>query len=119
MVSYDGEIYSVPVNIHRGNVLWYNAHIFADHGLNPPKSFDQFFAVADKLKAAGIVPLSLASRDKWEVTNLFESILIGVGGAGFYRELVSGKLPWTDGRVKESLVLLKRMFAYINDDHAR
>ncbi|KPC99145.1 putative sugar-binding periplasmic protein precursor [Geobacillus sp. BCO2] len=24
MVSKDGNIYSVPVNIHRGNVLWYN-----------------------------------------------------------------------------------------------
>lgn len=24
LVSKDGKIYSVPVNIHRGNVLWYN-----------------------------------------------------------------------------------------------
>ena len=118
MVSFDGEIYSVPVNVHRGNVLWYNAKVFADHGLEPPKSFDEFFVVADKLKAAGVVPLSLASRDKWEVTHLFESILIGVGGAEFYRDLVTGKLPWTDARVKESLEILKRMFGYINDDHA-
>lgn len=118
MVTYQGEVYSVPVNVHRGNVLWYNVKVFADHGLEPPKTFDEFFAVADKLKAAGVVPLSLASRDKWEVTHLFESILIGVGGADFYRELVSGGLPWTDARVKESLETLKRMFAYINEDHA-
>lgn len=118
MVSYDGEVYSVPVNVHRGNVLWYNAKVFADHGLEPPTTFDEFFAVADTLKAAGVVPLSLASRDKWEVTHLFESILIGVGGAEFYRDLVTGRLPWTDSRVKESLEILKRMFGYINEDHA-
>ena len=27
IVSYKGEIYSVPVNIHRSNVLWYNPKI--------------------------------------------------------------------------------------------
>ena len=29
IISWKGEIYSVPVNIHRSNVLWYNKKIFA------------------------------------------------------------------------------------------
>ena len=51
LVSKDGKIYSVPVNIHRGNVFWYNKKVFEDNGLEAPKTFDDFFAVADKLQA--------------------------------------------------------------------
>ncbi|BBP92708.1 hypothetical protein BsIDN1_63260 [Bacillus safensis] len=50
LVSKDGKIYSVPVNIHRGNVLWYNKKVFDDAGLEPPTTFDEFFKTADALK---------------------------------------------------------------------
>ncbi|MDW8215771.1 MAG: extracellular solute-binding protein, partial [Roseiflexaceae bacterium] len=32
-ITYNGEIWSVPVNIHRSNVLWYNIKIFQENGL--------------------------------------------------------------------------------------
>ena len=38
IISWKGEIYSVPVNIHRSNVLWYNKTIFAAAHLTPPRS---------------------------------------------------------------------------------
>jgi len=62
VLSYNGEIWSVPVNIHRSNVLWYNKKVFADNGLKAPTSFDEFFAAADKLKAAGVTPLALGDN---------------------------------------------------------
>src|SRR5690606_30361333 len=34
LISQDGKIYSVPVNIHRANVLWYNPKILKDHNIN-------------------------------------------------------------------------------------
>ena len=33
LVTSDGEIYAVPANVHRGNVLWYNKKVFAQNGL--------------------------------------------------------------------------------------
>ena len=33
LISQDGNIYSVPVNIHRANVLWYNKAIFEENNL--------------------------------------------------------------------------------------
>lgn len=54
ILSYDGEIWSVPVNIHRANVLWYNKSILADQALKPPTTWDEFFTVAETLKTAGI-----------------------------------------------------------------
>ncbi|ETI70218.1 ABC transporter substrate-binding protein [Neobacillus vireti] len=118
MVSKDGNIYSVPVNIHRGNVIWYNKKIFADNGLTPPKTFDEFFAVADKLKTKGITPLSLGDKEPWTATMLFEDILVGTIGTEKYIKLWSGDLPLNDPGVVEATKTFKKMLDYVNADHS-
>ncbi|MDR7486092.1 MAG: ABC transporter substrate-binding protein [Armatimonadota bacterium] len=118
IVSYQGEIYSVPVNVHRGNVLWYNKKIFDDHRLKAPKTWEEFFTVADALKARGITPLSLGDKNKWEAAHLFEDILLASLGAEGYRGLWTGKTPWTGDGVKKALEAYARILGYVNADHA-
>ncbi|WP_213456842.1 N-acetylglucosamine/diacetylchitobiose ABC transporter substrate-binding protein [Rhizomonospora bruguierae] len=36
--------------------IWYNAALFTSKGWNPPKTFDDFFTLAEQIKAAGIAP---------------------------------------------------------------
>ncbi|ASS87167.1 ABC transporter substrate-binding protein [Geobacillus lituanicus] len=118
MVSKDGNIYSVPVNIHRGNVLWYNKKVFADNGLQPPKTFDEFFQVADKLKAKGITPLALGDKEPWAATHLFENVLLGTLGTENYKKLWKGELSFNDPQVKQAVETFKKMLGYINEDHS-
>lgn len=118
MVSKDGNIYSVPVNIHRGNVLWYNKKIFADNGLEAPKTFDEFFAVADKLKAKGITPLALGDKEPWTATMLFEDILVGKIGPEQYKKLWTGEVPLDDPGVVDAVKTFKKMLTYVNADHS-
>lgn len=118
MVSKDGNIYSVPVNIHRGNVLWYNKKIFADNGLQPPKTFDEFFQVADQLKAKGITPLALGDKEPWTATHLFETVLLGTLGTENYKKLWTGELSFNDPQVKQAVETFKKMLGYINEDHS-
>ncbi|WP_044736053.1 ABC transporter substrate-binding protein [Geobacillus kaustophilus] len=118
MVSKDGNIYSVPVNIHRGNVLWYNKKLFADNGLQPPKTFDEFFQVADKLKAKGITPLALGDKEPWAATHLFENVLLGTLGTENYKKLWTGELSFNDPQVKQAVETFKKMLNYINEDHS-
>ncbi|MBM7690830.1 glucose/mannose transport system substrate-binding protein [Peribacillus deserti] len=118
MVSKDGSIYSVPVNIHRGNVLWYNKKVFADNGITPPKTFDEFFAAADKLKKAGVTPLALGDKEPWTATMLFEDILLGTIGVENYTKLWTGEVPLDDPGVVEAAETFKKMLSYINDDHS-
>lgn len=117
MVSYQGEIYAVPSDVHRGNLLWYNKKIFAQHNLQPPTTFDEFFAAADALSRKGITPLALASKNRWPLTHLFETVIVGVGGPDFYRDLFAGRIAWTDQKVKEALTILGSMLRYANTDH--
>nr|WP_232345479.1 ABC transporter substrate-binding protein [Paenactinomyces guangxiensis] len=118
MVSKDGNIYSVPVNVHRGNVLWYNKKIFEQNGLKPPTTFEEFFQVADALKAKGITPLALGDKEPWTATHLYESVLLGTLGPEDYNKLWKGELSFDDPRIKESLNTFKKMLTYTNQDHA-
>lgn len=118
LVSKDGKIYSVPVNIHRGNVLWYNKKIFEENGLEPPKTFDEFFQVADALKAKGITPLALGDKEPWTATHLFETVLLGVLGPEDYNKLWTKEVSFDDPRVKEATEIFKKMLTYVNADHS-
>lgn len=118
MVSKDGKIYSVPVNIHRGNVLWYNKKVFEENGLKAPTTFDEFFEVADKLKAKGVTPLALGDKEPWTATHLFETVLLGKLGADEYTKLWNGELALDDPKVVEAVETFKKMLSYINEDHS-
>jgi glucose/mannose transport system substrate-binding protein len=118
ILSYDGEIWSVPVNIHRSNVLWYNKAVFEENDLEPPTTFDEFFAVAEALEGAGVTPLALGDNGIWTATHLMESVLLGVLGPDGYRGLWTGDTDWSSARVGIALDTFKRMMEYVNEDHA-
>ncbi|MGH2361703.1 MAG: ABC transporter substrate-binding protein [bacterium] len=118
LLQFKGHYYSVPVNIHRANVLWYSKKVFADNNLQPPKTFAEFFQVAETLKAKGIAPFVMGDKEGWEAGHVFEVVLIGVLGADGYRGLWTGKTAWTSPRVTEALNTFKRMLTYTNTDHA-
>ena len=88
VLSYEGEIWSVPVNIHRSNVLWYNKQVFEENGLQAPTTFAEFFTVAEKLQTAGVTPLALGDNGIWAATHLFETILLGAMGPEKYLSLI-------------------------------
>jgi glucose/mannose transport system substrate-binding protein len=74
----EGKVYCVPVNIHSGQWLWTNRHVYQDNGIEPPKNFADVVAAAPALKAKGILPLSAAQG--WPIGTLLGDIEVGVGG---------------------------------------
>lgn len=118
MVTQNGEQYAVPVNIHRGNVLWYNKKVFDENNLKAPATWDEFFKVAETLKTKGITPLALGDKDKWEAAHLFEDVLVATLGANGYRGLWTGKTAWTGDGVKKGLDAYAKILSYVNTDHA-
>lgn len=58
VMQYDDSYVAVPVNVHRVNWLWINPEVFEKAGAKPPKTLDEFWAAADKLKAAGFIPVA-------------------------------------------------------------
>jgi glucose/mannose transport system substrate-binding protein len=118
LLSYNGEIWSVPVDVQRTNVLWYNKLVFSDTGLKPPMDFAEFFTVAEALKSKGIIPLAYGDRESWAATQLFESVLLGTLGPDAYDGLWDGGTDWNGVGVKSALETLARVLDYVNRDHA-
>ncbi|WP_096438869.1 ABC transporter substrate-binding protein [Alteribacter populi] len=118
MVTSDGDIYSVPVNIHRSNVLFYNVEVFDEHGLTPPTTFDEFYEVADTLQEAGVTPLALGDRESWTALHLLETIALGVLGPDGYNDLWTKDLAFDSSEFQEVLEHFDRFLDYTNDDHA-
>lgn len=114
MLRFDGEYWNVPVNIHRSNVLWYNKGIFEEHGLEAPVSMGDFFRTADKLRAAGIIPLALG--ETWTVVHLLETVLLGVLSPSAYTGLWDGTTSWNTASVRLALDYFDRMLNYVNED---
>jgi glucose/mannose transport system substrate-binding protein len=117
ITSANGHPWSVPWNIHRANILWYNKSVLSSVGVQPPKTFDEFFAVAEKIKAKGIVPLALGEAVPFHTAHLFETVLLGTLGADGWSGLFTGKTSWSDPKVTAALNTLKKMFDYVNSDY--
>ncbi|MEY5100244.1 MAG: hypothetical protein RJA36_2963 [Pseudomonadota bacterium] len=85
VMKYKGNYIAAPVNVHRVNWLWANPEVFKKAGAKLPTNWDEFFAAADKLKAAGIIPVAHGGQN-WQDFTTFESVALGVGGADFYKK---------------------------------
>jgi glucose/mannose transport system substrate-binding protein len=118
ILSSGGDIWSVPVNIHRSNVLWYNKQVFSDNGLTPPASVDEFFDAADTLMAAGVTPLALGDSGVWVDLHLFESLLLAELGPDGYRGLWDGSTDWNGSEVTAALEDFAAAMGYVNTDHS-
>jgi len=56
-VSQNGEVFGVPTGTALGGGILYNKKVFAQLGLSVPKTWADFEANNDKIKAAGITPV--------------------------------------------------------------
>jgi glucose/mannose transport system substrate-binding protein len=118
IASYDGKPWSVPVNIHRSNVLWYRPSRLAEAGIDsPPATWDEFFEVAEALQAEGIPALAVAEIEPNFSGHVFECILIATLDPDAYRGLFTGETGWDDERVTEALEILNRAYDYANPDY--
>jgi glucose/mannose transport system substrate-binding protein len=119
IVSSNGDVWSVPVNVHRGNALWYNKKVLDSKGVNPPNSADEMTSALSQLKGKGIAtPFALASKGNWQVQMLLENNILAAGGADFYKNVMSGKASFTDAKVVQALTWIKQWLPYANTDNS-
>jgi len=115
LISKDGNIYSVPVNIHRANVLWYNPTILADNGIEVPTSLDEWFAALEALKAAG-VETPLAMGEQWTAMHLFETVMLSSMGPDAYDAIWTGAGDWASPEIAKAIEDYAKILTYTNSD---
>jgi glucose/mannose transport system substrate-binding protein len=113
-VTVDGHIYSLPVNIHRENTLFYNKQIFAAHNLQPPTTVAELLQVCSTLKAAGVTPIATAHQG-WILRIMFNTLAMGVMGADAFNDYMTGG-PRDDAALADAIDVFADVLA--NDVNA-
>jgi len=116
LLSTDEGIWSVPVNIHRSNVLWYIPANLEKWGIKAPTTWDEFLTIAPALKAKGITPLALG--ENWTANHLWESVALAVLGPEKWQALWDGTLSFTSPEAVAVWDLFGKILEYTNDDAA-
>ncbi|MGU7773773.1 ABC transporter substrate-binding protein [Burkholderia sp. MR1-5-21] len=83
-LKYKGHYVAVPVEIHRMNWLYINKAVLDKVGGTAPTTWPEFFALADKMKAAGYIPVAHGGQP-WQDVNLWEGVVLSQG-ADFYKK---------------------------------
>ena len=86
IIQADGHYVAAPFSVHRVNWVWINKAALDKVGGKPPTTWPEFFALADKLKAAGIQPVA-AGGQPWQDLTLWEDVVLSQG-ADFYKKAI-------------------------------
>jgi raffinose/stachyose/melibiose transport system substrate-binding protein len=97
----------------------YNQDIFDQVGVTPPTTESEFFAVLDKIKAAGITPLDITTKDAWTTQTMgFENIWPNfAGGEPARLGLINGTAKYTDPGFVAALTSVGKWGAYLPEGH--
>ncbi len=88
--TIDGRIYCAPVNIHSPEWLWLSNKVYEDIGIPVPKDWNEFVASADKVEAAGKIPLALGNQP-WQSNLAFGALTVAVAGLDVWKKVNVGK----------------------------
>ena len=99
LVTVEGKQYGVPSTSYQWGI-YYRKDLFQQAGIKDwPTTWDGLLDACDKLKASGIEPITIGSKDLWPTAGWFDYINMRLNGYDFHMELMRGKVPYTDPRV--------------------
>nr|AGF92944.1 sugar ABC transporter, substrate-binding protein [uncultured organism] len=114
-VSTEEGMWSVPLTIHRSNVMWYMPDKVDEWGIEVPKTWDEFLEVAPKIEEKGVVPLSMGTN--WTARHVWESIALAELGPEMWRAMWDGEASvWTSDEMLESWKTMDEVLQYVNED---
>lgn len=117
--SFEGKLYGITQQVAINGLL-YNKKAFEKAGIaEPPKTLDELFADAEKLKAAGIVPMATAFKDAWTLQYWTDPAEFIYGSTNLRNDKIKTDTPFTvDGPYGQGLGILKQLYdkGYLEKD---
>jgi raffinose/stachyose/melibiose transport system substrate-binding protein len=113
----DGTQYGVPLNLSTTQVF-YNKALFAEYGLEEPKTWDEFMAVNEKLKEEGVTPLAFGTKEGW-LLSLAHGIFGPAhwGGNEFVEKISQGETDFTSPEFVKSIQVMDDLKAYFPNNY--
>ncbi|HET8849191.1 MAG TPA: ABC transporter substrate-binding protein, partial [Marinobacter sp.] len=119
VMKYEGNYVAVPVNVHRVNWIWANPEVLEKAGVSLPTTLDEFYAAADKLQAAGYIPLAHGGQP-WQDATVFEAVALAVMGPEAYaKAFVEHDMDVINSDQMETVFAeFSKVMSYVDDNAA-
>lgn len=104
--TYNGHKYFLPLTQHFV-AFFYNKAVFKKAGVEPPKTWDEFLNVCEKIKASGVKPIALGSKERWPAQFWLDYPLLRTAGPEYRAKLMAGKASYTDPQVVTAFKMWK------------
>ena len=98
-MTYDGQIYAVPLNIAAA-CAFYNTEMFDAAGAEVPTNWDEMLDACEKLQNAGYTPISISAGTAW-CLSMVAGYLCEAEGVDL-SALADGTASWTDGKLQKA-----------------
>ena len=114
VLQYNGKYYAAPHWVHRVNWMYINKAALDKVGGQPPRTYAELFALADKMKAAGIIPIAHGGTPYHDGV-FFEGIVQSMG-VDFYRKAIieGDQALLTSPKMVEAFDILRKSQSYFD-----
>jgi len=118
-MTVNGKQWGVPYTYYQWGV-YYRKDLFEKYGIAEPKTWEELKAAAATLKKNQVAPFAIGTKYLWTAAGWFDYINMRTNGLDFHIELMDGKVPYTDERVKKTFENWKELVepGYYLDNHA-
>ncbi len=118
-MTIDDRQWGVPYTYYQWGI-YYNKEAYDKVGATVPTTWDEFLANCEKFKAADIDCVTTGTKALWPSAGIFDYMNLRTNGFDFHMDLTSGKIPWTDDRVKATFAEWAKLVepGYITANHA-
>jgi raffinose/stachyose/melibiose transport system substrate-binding protein len=124
VVSQGGKVYGGPQATAFGGGILYNKDVYSRLGLQVPKTWNDFLANADKIKAAGVTPVieTFKAPDTWtsQLFVLGDYYNVQTANPNFAKDYTANKVKYaTDPNAVKGFQKLAEVKAkgYVNDNY--
>jgi raffinose/stachyose/melibiose transport system substrate-binding protein len=113
--QYDGKFYNAPISGNAPNGIIYSKKAYADAGVSElPKTYDEFLAIQEKLRASGISPIVVGGKDLFHMgfwTNYFLINNVYKDDPDWNSKRTAGTASFTDAPVVQAITDYKELFS--------
>jgi multiple sugar transport system substrate-binding protein len=107
----DGNYYFVPFDYYPWAV-YYSKSLWQSKGYTAPTSWDDFIALADKMKGDQLIPIAFTDKDGWPAMGTFDYLNMRMNGFEFHINLMRTGVGWNSPQVAAVFDQWKQLIPY-------
>lgn len=105
--TVDGTFYAAPNSSNMKSFVWYSPKVFKDKGYAVPTTWDELFALSDKMVADGVKPwcggIESGGATGWPSTDWLEQIVLRQSGGDVYDQWVAHTVKFDSPEITKAM----------------